>query len=128
MGSTPAGTAEHSAAHRAHVETMRVHRSQPGGFWVAAANPSAATEALTGSIPIDQVRGLFALSDGASRAVDRFELTDWQGALEILRQKGPEALIAQVRAAEHSDPAGTRWPGGKAQDDATAASVRPSGF
>ncbi|MCF2526603.1 protein phosphatase 2C domain-containing protein [Yinghuangia soli] len=121
MDAAAAGTAEHVAAHRAYVEAMRAHRNQPGGFWVAATNPAAAAEALTGTIPLNKVQGITALSDGASRAVDRFELTDWQGALDILRQQGPEALIAQVRAAEQADPDGSRWPRGKAQDDATAA-------
>lgn len=120
MDAAPAGTAEHIAAHRAYVEAMRAHRNQPEGFWVAATNPAAAAEALTGNMPLDQVHGITGLSDGASRAVDRFELTDWQGALGILRTHGPEALIAQVRAAEQADPDGSRWPRGKARDDATA--------
>ncbi|MGW0657556.1 protein phosphatase 2C domain-containing protein [Streptodolium elevatio] len=124
MDATPAGTSEHTAAHRAYVEALRSHRNQPGGFWVAAADPTAATEALTGSVPVSSVVDLSVLSDGASRAVDRFSLTDWPGALELLRREGPAALITQVRAAEDADPTGARWPRGKAKDDATAAWCR----
>ncbi|MFE9204091.1 hypothetical protein [Micromonospora sp. NPDC007230] len=61
------------------------------------------------------------LSDGASRLADRFDLTDWAGLLEILHDHGPAELIHRVRAAEDSDPHGTRWPRGKTHDDATAA-------
>lgn len=100
---------------------MRAHRNQPEGFWVAAANSAAVAQALTGSIPRTNVVALTALTDGASRAVDRFDLTDWPGALNIFRTEGPAELIARVRAAENSDPDGARWPRGKDKDDATAA-------
>jgi hypothetical protein len=53
------------------------------------------------------------LSDGATRLVDRFSLLDWPGFLGILAEQGPEAIIAQVRAAEGSDPDGQRWPRGE---------------
>ncbi|MDI2130388.1 hypothetical protein [Yinghuangia seranimata] len=103
---------------------MRAHRNQPGGFWVAATNPDAAAEALTGRTPLADVRSFMALSDGASRLVDRFELTDWPGAFKLIQEAGPAHLIERVRAAEDDDPRSTRWPRGKAKDDATAAFYR----
>lgn len=124
MDDVPAGTPEHVAAHRTYVEAMRAHRNQPGGFWVAAAIGDAAKEAITGTIPLADVRTLAVLSDGGSRLVDRFELTDWPGAFTLLNEAGPAGLIAQVRAAENSDPDGARWPRGKSKDDATAAWCR----
>jgi hypothetical protein len=45
----------------------------------------------------------------------------WSDFLGILAEQGPEAIIAQVRAAEASDPHGQRWPRGKRHDDASAA-------
>jgi hypothetical protein len=61
------------------------------------------------------------LSDGATRLVDRFGLLDWPSFLNVLAEQGPNAIIQQVRAAEHSDPEGQRWPRGKRHDDASAA-------
>ena len=61
------------------------------------------------------------LSDGATRLVDRFSLLDWTDFLGIPAEQGPEAIIAQVRAAEASDPDGQRWPRGQRHDDASAA-------
>lgn len=120
MDALPSGTPEHSAALRQYVETLRSYRNADGGFWVADSNPVAAEHAVTGSQPLKNLRAIALLSDGASRLTDRFQLEDWQGTLALLSAGGPRALIGRVRAAEHSDPTGERWPRGKAYDDATA--------
>ncbi|WP_431933658.1 integrase [Nonomuraea jabiensis] len=123
MDALDSGTEQHASAHRRYVETLRSYRNRDGGFWVAATDPLAAYQALTGSMPANQVRAAALLSDGASRLVDRFNLATWREALDILDQRGPADLISRVRAAEHSDPRGERWPRGKTYDDATAAHV-----
>ncbi len=68
-----------------------------------------------------QVRAAAILSDGASRLVDRLGFATWKGALKTLDTLGPQELLRQVRGAENSDPLGSRWPRGKAHDDATVA-------
>lgn len=120
MDALPSGSPEHATALREYVEALRAHRNAPGGFWVADSNPSAADQAVTGTCPLEGLRAVALLSDGASRLTDRFHLADWAGALTILREEGPQALIDQVREAEHSDPHGKCWPRGKTYDDATA--------
>ncbi|MFE9695001.1 protein phosphatase 2C domain-containing protein [Micromonospora sp. NPDC005806] len=115
------GTPEHDQARRDYVQALRAHRNRPGGFWVAAADPRAADEAILGSRPIKDVTAAALLSDGVSRLADRFNLTDWAGLLAILHDHGPAELIRRVRAAEDSDLPGNRWPRGKTHDDATAA-------
>jgi hypothetical protein len=97
-------------------------RNAPGGFWAATSDPAVAEHALTGEIPVTQVRRVAVLSDGAARAVE-FGLYDWPGVLDVLRDAGPDALIHQVRGAETSDPEATRWPRNKISDDATAAYI-----
>jgi hypothetical protein len=124
MDSIPNGTPEHEEAHREYVENLRAHRNRSGGFWVASADPLAAEQALTGSVPRTQVHAAAVLSDGASRLVDRFGLATWEEALKTLDTHGPCEVLRQVRDAETNDLSGSRWPRGKTHDDATVAHCR----
>ncbi|MFI7510546.1 hypothetical protein ACIBSS_27380 [Micromonospora aurantiaca] len=119
MDAIPADTAAHDDARRAYVETLRAYRNHPGGFWVAAADPQAASEALTGEVDKRRVESLLLLSDGASRPADRFGLMTWDEIAEMVSTAGCPALLRKVRDAENSDPRGRRWPRGKIHDDAT---------
>lgn len=96
-------------------------RNIPGGYWIATTDPVAAHHAITGEVPLAEVLQFAVLSDGAARVVDLFGIRDWPGVLELLRDRGPESLIREVRAAEASDPEATRWPRNKISDDATVA-------
>ena len=115
------GSADHDRSFAELVTEQRRHRNHPDGFWVASTDPSAAQHALTDTIPHGGLHRAAVLSDGATRLVDRFGLLDWTDFLGILAEQGPDAIIDQVRAAEHSDPDGQRWPRGKRHDDASAA-------
>jgi Protein phosphatase 2C len=115
------GSADHARSFAELVTEQRRHRNHPDGFWVASTDPAAAQHALTDTVARDGLQRAAVLSDGATRLVDRFGLVDWPSFLTILAEQGPEAIIAQVRAAEHSDPDGQRWPRGKRHDDASAA-------
>ena len=114
------GTAEHDAAWRAYTRELEDARNQPGGYWLAAADPAAAGHALTGSQPLASLSAVALLSDGASRLADRFHLAAWVDVCDILYRDGPSGLIERVRTAESGDPRGERWPRGKIHDDATA--------
>ena len=123
MDALPAGTPEHDDARRTYMEALRASRNRPGGFWVAAVDPAAAQEALTGSVPVDAVDSVAVLSDGASRLADRFDVMSWSELVKLLGESGPDELIARTREAENSDPDGRRWPRGKTRDDATAVHI-----
>lgn len=116
-----------SAAHRLAVAEMSVaqlaRRNAVDGYWVAATDPSAAEHALTGSVPIGEVRRAAVFTDGASRLVDTFSEMDWSHCLDMLQQDGPRGLISRVRQIENTDPEGHRWPRFKVSDDATVAFV-----
>lgn len=113
------GTVEHRRAVADLIATQQPLRNQPGGYWIAAADPRAADHAITGAIPSNDVVQAALLSDGASRIVDLFEQMDWSEALAVVRTSGPHDLIRRVRAIERTDPDGRRWPRFKAADDAT---------
>jgi hypothetical protein len=115
------GSADHDRSFAELVTEQRRHRNHPDGFWVASTDPTAAQHALTDTARRDGLHRAAVLSDGATRLVDRFCLLDWPRFLDILAEQGPDAIIAQVRAAERSDPDGQRWPRGKRHDDASAA-------
>jgi hypothetical protein len=115
------GTAQHDEARRQYVQTMRGYRNRTGGFWVAASDPAAADEALTGDGPLDGAGPVALLSDGASRIADSFHLADWPQVLVLLDTHGPDEVIRRVRRAEDDDPHGAKWPRAKAHDDATIA-------
>jgi hypothetical protein len=121
-------TALDSSEHAARVREVAAQRqrltNRPGGYWIAAANPAAAYEAVTGTAQLrgpDRVRRAALLTDGASDAVERYELLDWRGLLDLLTASGPGQLIRRVREAENADGAGLARPRYKRHDDATAA-------
>jgi len=107
------------------VQTERTLRNTASGYWVAAADPTAAAHSLAGSCPIGhgpgQVRRFALLSDGAERAVGTFRLYPSSAELlDALAHDGPMATIAAVRAAEACDPEGQRYPRTRSSDDASA--------
>ena len=102
------------------TRALRRARNRPGGYWVAAADPQAASQAVTGTLPSRSLHRAALLSDGASRLVDPFQLATWEELLALLDESGPDELLRQVRAAEAVDPEGRQWPRTKRSDDATA--------
>ncbi|MFD5833759.1 protein phosphatase 2C domain-containing protein [Streptomyces collinus] len=98
-------------------------RNLEGGFFTAAADPSVAARAVTGTVPRDRVRALAALTDGASRWVERFEEGDWTDCFHLVRKEGPQALVDRVRTLERSDTAATFLGRSKRHDDATVVYV-----
>lgn len=99
-------------------------RNRPGGYYIAAADPLAAQEALYSEVPLEDIRRFAVLSDGAARYVDLFGLSSWREALAFLEFSGPEKFIEMVRMAEQGDPLGIQYPRNKGGDDATAVFVR----
>ncbi|WP_426365116.1 protein phosphatase 2C domain-containing protein [Streptomyces sp. E-08] len=119
------GSPERQRAHEALVQEERSQRNVRGGYWVAAADPTAASHALTGSEIASRVQGVALLTDGAGRLVTTFRSTDWQGYMTLLSHGGPEEILRLVREAEASDSDLSRWPRSKQHDDATIAYIRP---
>ncbi len=109
MQAAAVGTPEYERARNEAIEALRARRNQPGGYWIAKDSPQAAAEAVIGSRPTTDLAGVALLSNGASRIVDPYGLTDWPGVLAILQAAGPGEIIRRVRQAE----------AGETRDDAT---------
>ncbi|MEU9946775.1 hypothetical protein [Streptomyces sp. NPDC047939] len=92
-------------------------RNKEGGFSTAAA---VAVRAVSGRTPRAGVRGVAAMSDGASRWTEMFGEGDWADCLGVLHKEGPQGLIDRVRALEKADTDRTYLRRSKQHDDATA--------
>lgn len=119
MAALPTGSAEHQAARIRFVEHQRRMRNRRGGYPIASNDPDAAYEALTGSVPVEDVGRAALLSDGATRFVE-FGLGSYADLLDILETSTPARLFDIVRQAEAADPDGARWPRAKKRDDIAA--------
>jgi hypothetical protein len=96
---------------------VRALRNTERGFWVAEADPAAATHALCRSWPVATLDAVILASDGVAVGVDDYRLFDWPEALELARSQGLPATLEAVRAAEREDPDGQTWPRAKRHDD-----------
>ncbi len=103
----------------AHAATDATLRNKEGGFFTAAADPSVAARAVTGTVPRSEVRALTALTDGATRWVEKFGEGDWTDLFALIRKEGGQALIDRVRTLERSDTERTFLGRSKTHDDAT---------
>jgi hypothetical protein len=110
-----AGTAGLSAR---ITEARTANRNRPGGYWVAAANPVAAANGITGSIPFKALLRAAVMTDGASRIADLFSYATWPDLMK--NHHSAREVIRAVRLIEASDPDCVSWPRFKRSDDATA--------
>ncbi|WP_327691716.1 protein phosphatase 2C domain-containing protein [Streptomyces sp. NBC_00461] len=98
-------------------------RNKEGGFFTAAADPSVAERAVTGALPRGEVRALAALTDGATRWVEKFREGDWADCLRFVRKEGAGALVERVRTLETADTERVFLRRSKTHDDATVVHV-----
>ncbi|MGW3117405.1 protein phosphatase 2C domain-containing protein [Streptomyces sp. NPDC001107] len=99
-------------------------RNKEGGFFTAAADPSVAARAVTGVLSRGDVRALAALTDGATRWVEKFREGDWADCFRFVRKEGAQALVDRVRMLERADAEERRYlRRSKTHDDATVVYV-----
>lgn len=109
---------DHLVALRDAARSMSRRRNTDGGFWVAEADPDAAHYAERVTWARAQVGTVLMATDGVSCGVDTYGVfPDWTAVRDLAAVEGPEAVLDRVRAAEHDDRDGTRWPRPKPHDD-----------
>ncbi|MET9260754.1 protein phosphatase 2C domain-containing protein [Amycolatopsis sp. NPDC004079] len=96
---------------------VRRRRNAEDGFWVAEADPAAAHKAVRRNWPRKDIDAVLIATDGVAIGVDEYGLFKWPEVLQIAKNKGPEAVLDAVRAAENDDPHAVRWPRAKRHDD-----------
>lgn len=112
------GTPEYDRIRDSCIEALQARRNRPGGYWIAKDDPHAAEEAVTGSRRLRELDSIALLSNGASRIVKPYGLTDWPGVLALLDASGPAEIIRRVREGEARSSDG---PHVRVPDDATVA-------
>ena len=124
VGKQPLGSPEHDEAVRALVTKQRSWRNVNGGYWLVAATPEASSQALTGAVPLRQLRRGALLSDGASCLVDRYECCTWKELLDLIDAGGARRVVDEVRKVENADKQGELWARYKASDDSTVLAFK----
>lgn len=113
---------EHRSILQALQTAERSHRNQPGGYWIAEAEPNAASHALHVRYPRDEVSWAIAATDGVSDSMPRLN-TNWA---DLARMTQPQLcdFLDVMRAWEaETDPNGARLPRAKRHDDKTVAVI-----
>ncbi|MGH3280349.1 MAG: hypothetical protein ACRDNW_14595 [Trebonia sp.] len=106
---------------RALQRGQRLRRNRPGGYWIAAADPAAASHALAVTVPATAGTWAVLATDGTVNTARHLGLDDWPA----LARSGPAALASLLRHCQdweqHADPDGRRFPRSKRHDDKAIA-------
>jgi len=97
-------------------------RNQPGGYWIAGAEPEAAAHGITTVEERSGVVALLLASDGVDPERHP-EATTWRGLYDEVTKGGPAPTLDRIHDAESEDPGGERWPRSKRHDDKTLVTV-----
>ena len=103
---------------------VRLSQNTPHGYYILGDNPEAAKHALSGSIPLHQVKSITALSDGYSQTYDTFDLfKEPKQLIEKLETTTPEEIYEQLWQLQEQDYYCDEHPRFKIRDDATIIHV-----
>ncbi len=99
------------------------HRNQPGGYWIAEANPTAAEHAITVEYPVDSAPWAVLATDGAYKTMTHLGLNDWS-RLSNASTSDLEQLLKECAVWEgRRDPRGQELPRARCSDDKSLAVV-----
>jgi hypothetical protein len=98
-----------------HEQARR--RNQPGGYWIAEADPRAADHALVTQYPADTVPWAVLATDGAYKTMTHLGLADWPALRQASRQDLADLLQRCQTWEAEEDPDGQKLPRAKRYDD-----------
>jgi hypothetical protein len=103
---------------------QRARRNVPGGYWIASADPEAARNAITVTLPVASLEWIVLATDGAADTIRRLGLDDWD-AIARSDQAGLSAILEHCHEwEENADPDGSQYPRAKRHDDKAIAAIR----
>lgn len=114
---------QHRRLVKALQEEQLKHRNQPGGYWIAEADPEAAHQALTHRAPLLDLPWCVLATDGAYKPMELHEMDDWE-RIATLDGSGLRDLLARCHRQEANDPDGRTMKRAKRHDDKAVAAVR----
>jgi hypothetical protein len=98
------------------------HRNQPGGYWIAGAEPEAGHHGITTTDTRSGITALLLASDGVDP--ERYpQAVDWRGLADDAHRYGEARVLQDIHDAEAVDLDGRRWPRSKPHDDKTLVTV-----
>ncbi|MER5865932.1 hypothetical protein [Kitasatospora sp. NPDC002040] len=95
--------------------------NRPGGYWIAATDPTAGQHAVTAGWPAEEIGELLLATDGVSSAVDDYGLLTWPRIAATCRSGHPQQVLEAIEAFEQQDPDARHAPRGKLSDDKALA-------
>lgn len=112
--------------HRELLQELQAHqaeaRNQPGGYWIAGAEPEAAHHGLSCTRSRDKSRSTVLATDGAVAAPRYRLLRTW--TTFATQDPDLDEVLRKTQAVEESDPQAARWPRSKPHDDKTVLVAR----
>lgn len=105
-------------------EALDTLRNTSNGFWCAQNDPAAADEALEGSIPLHELRGVVLATDGVTRGIHLLDSHTLEETVEAALFNGHDQLLEQIRAAEDDQRETLVLSAIKVHDDATLVSAK----
>lgn len=106
------------------LRRRRSRLNRPGGYWMLGVDPRAAAAMDCAAFKALPGTRVLLCSDGYWRLVDHFHRYDAAGLLGASFERGPDALLDELRAVEAGDPDCRAFPRVKPMDDATALILR----
>ncbi|MEV0891448.1 protein phosphatase 2C domain-containing protein [Promicromonospora sp. NPDC050262] len=114
--------------HRTHLLELQAEQArrvnQPGGYWIAGAEPEAAQHGITTIDDHAAASALVLASDGVD-PLRHPGATTWRDLYEEATMHGPELVLRRIHEAEEADSEGRQWPRSKPHDDKTLLVVTP---
>lgn len=105
-------------------EALDTLRNTSNGFWCTQNHPAAADEALEGSIPLHELRGVVLATDGVTRGIHLLGSHTLEAIVEAALSDGHNQLLEQIRAAEDDQRETLAMHAIKVHDDATLVSAK----
>lgn len=118
-GDSAHGGDRHREISAERLRLIGAARNRPDGYPVAAAEPQAAYQAVTGHLDRHRLRRALLATAGATRLVDLFGELTWPQLLDLAAERGPDEVVSRTRRAEDTDPDCTGWPRDTVHEDAT---------